>query len=136
LTPQNSSTIKEVYDIIAEIERLAQGKGFKIIYSTETDALESLQSERRPVLIVPSLTKEEVVESALQHILFAHKTTRHVVPARPLFTNIPLSWLKEENLEDANQQLFTHLKSKRIIKKEPGSIIDGRRYEERAYIFT
>lgn len=136
LTPQNSPTIKEIYDKIAEIEVVAQKIGFEIIYSTETDALTHLQSEKRPVLIVPSLTKEEVVKSALQKILFAQKTTRHVVPARPLFTNVPISWLKAVNLEEANQQLFTHLKSKRIIKKERGSVIEGRRYEERAYLFT
>ncbi len=134
--PQDSLPIKKIYDKIAEVEVVAQQIGFEIIYSTEADALASLQSEKRPVLIVPSLTKEEVVESALQHILFAHKTTRHVVPARPLFTNVPLSWLKEVNLEEANQQLFTHLKSKQITKKEPGSVIDGRRYEEHTYLFT
>ncbi|MFX1509882.1 MAG: ABC transporter ATP-binding protein [Promethearchaeota archaeon] len=136
LTPLKSPTIKEIYDKIVEIEVIAQKMSFETVYSTEADALASLQSEKHPVLIVPSLTKEEVVESALQKILFAHKTTRHVVPARPLFTNVPLSWLKEKNLEEANQKLFAYLKSKRIIKKEPGSVIDGRRYEEHTYLFT
>ncbi len=88
------------------------------------------------MLVVPPLTKKEVVESALQHQLFAQKTTRHVVPARPLFINVPIAWLQTTNLEDANQQLYAHLNSKQILKKEPGSIIDGRRYEERAYLFS
>lgn len=136
LVPITSLTIKELYDKISEIEIIAQKIGYDIIYSTETDALESLQSESRPVLLVPSLTKKEVVECALKHHLFAHKTTRHVVPARPLFTNVPLAWLRTTNLEEANQQLFAHLNAKRIIKKNPGSIIEGRRYEERAYLFS
>jgi hypothetical protein len=131
-----SLTIKEVYDKIAAIEIIAQRMGYKIIYSTKTDALQNLQSERCPVLVVPPLTKKEVVQCALQHQLFAQKTTRHVVPARPLFTNVPLSWLKTTNLTKTNQQLYAHLNSKQIIKKEPGSIIDGRRYEERAYLFS
>jgi hypothetical protein len=136
LIPQASLTIKEIYEKIALIESVGQKIGYNVIYSTEADALESLQSESRPVLIVPALTKKEVVECALKHQLFAHKTTRHVVPARPLFTNVPLSWLKTTNLDEANQRLFAHLNEKRIIKKNPGSVIEGRRYEERAYLFS
>ncbi len=136
LNPKASLTIKEIYDKIAEIEIIAQKIGYNIIYSTKADALKNLQSENRPVLIVPSLTKEEVVECALQHQLFAQKTTRHVVPARPLFTNVPISWLKTTDLEEANQHLNAHLNRKQIIKKDPGSIIDGRRYEERTYLFS
>jgi hypothetical protein len=128
-------TIKEIYDKVSEIETIAQGIGYSIIYSTEADALHNLQTEMRPVLIVPPLINEEVIECALQHQLFAHKTTRHVVPARPLFTNVPLSWLKMTDLNDANRRLYSHLQSKRIVEKEPGSIIDGRRYEECAYLF-
>jgi len=136
LTPKSSLTIKEIYDKIAEIESIARKIEYDIIYSTEADALKSLQFEGHPVLIAPSLSKEEVVESALQHKLFAHKTTRHIVPARPLFTNVPLSWLKTTNLEEASQQLYAHLNSKQIVKKDPGSIIDGRRYEECTYLFS
>ncbi len=136
LSPNTQLTIKEIYDKIAAIEIKAQQLQYSIIYSTETDALKSLQEHIRPVLLVPSLTKEEVVESALKHQLFTQKTTRHVVPARPLFTNVPISWLKTVNLKEANRQLDIHLNSKRIIKKDPGAIIDGRRYEERAYLFS
>lgn len=136
LKPDTKLTIKEIYDRIAKIEIIAQNLHFSIIYSTEKDAIQSLNSTTRPVLIVPSLTKEEVVESALKKQLFTQKTTRHVVPARPLFTNVPISWLKNSNLEEANQQLDSHLNSKRIIKRDPGAIIDGRRYEERAYLFS
>ncbi len=136
LTHSASLTIKEAYDKVAAIEVIAQRMGYEIIYSTETDALQNLQSKQRPVLIVPPLTKKEVVECALQHQLFTQKTTRHVVPARPLFTNVPIAWLKTVNLENANQQLYAHLNSKQILKKEPGSLIDGRRYEERAYLFS
>ena len=136
LSHKTPLTIKETYDTIAAIEIIAEELGYEIIYNTEADALQHLQSEHRSVLIVPSLTKKEVVESALQHQLFTQKTTRHVVPARPLFTNVPISWLKTSDLGTANEKLYAHLNSKQILKKEPGSIIDGRRYEERAYLFS
>ncbi|MFX1577956.1 MAG: ParB N-terminal domain-containing protein [Promethearchaeota archaeon] len=136
LASHSSLTIKEVYDKVAVIETVAKELGYSITYSTEDDALQSLQSEKRLILIVPSLKKKEVIENALKRILFVHKTTRHVVPARPLFTNVPLSWLKTTDIKEANQQLNAHLNNKQIIKKDPGSIIDGRRYEERAYLFS
>jgi hypothetical protein len=136
LKSKSPLTIKEIYEKIAEIENIAIKNDYDVFYSTEADALDHLQSETRCILIVPSLTKNEVTEGALQQQLFAQKTTRHVVPARPLFTNVPLSWLKVTDLEEANQRLYSHLQSKQIITKEPGSIIDGRRYEECAYLFS
>jgi hypothetical protein len=130
------SSIKLVYDEISKIETLAHKIGYALVYSTQYDAIESIQTETRPVLIVPSLTKEEVIEGALKNQLFTHKTTRHLVPARPLFINVPISWLKDSDLDKANQKLEEHLKKKEIIVKESGTIINGRRYEERCYIFS
>ncbi|MHA2314165.1 MAG: ParB N-terminal domain-containing protein, partial [Candidatus Hermodarchaeia archaeon] len=123
----NISSIKAVYDEISNIEILARDMGYDIFYSTEPDAIESIHSSIRPVLIVPSLTKEEVIEWALKNEVFTHKTTRHVVPARPLYVNVPLPWLKQSNLDKANQKLKKHLENKRIIEKETGAIINGRR---------
>ena len=132
----NVSSIKAVYDEISNIEILARDMGYGLLYSTESDAIESIRSSIRPVLIVPSLTKEEVIEWALKNEVFTHKTTRHVVPARPLYVNVPLSWLKQSNLNKANQKLKKYLENKRIIEKETGAIIKGRRYEEHCYIFA
>ena len=136
LTKDNVLPIKEVYDEIAKIESLARQLNFQILYSAGVDALKSIQQGIRSVLIVPALTKSEVVESALNHKLFIQKTTRHLVPARPLFVNVPLSLLKYTDLNKANQRLADHLKNKHIIKQDSGTIINGRRYEERAYVFT
>ncbi len=131
-----SFSMKRIYDEIALIESIAQKMGYRLIYSTESDAAESIKSALRPVLIVPSLTKKEVVEGALKKEIFAPKTTRHVVPARPLFVNVPLSWLKQADPIAANKKLKDYLGAKHIIKKESGAIIEGRRYEECSYLFS
>ena len=135
ITPKQL-TIKEIYDEIAKTESLAQHSKYQILYSTENDAIKSIQNRIRPVLIVPSLSKNEVIEGALKRELFTQKTTRHVVPARPLFVNVPLSWLEDTNLDNANKRFAKYLKSKQIIEQKSGIVINGRRYEERAYIFT
>lgn len=129
-------SMKKIYDEIALIESIAKKMGYSLIYSTESDAAASIKSALRLVLIVPSLTKDEVVEGALKKELYAQKTTRHVVPARPLFVNVPLSWLKQTDPIAANKKLKKYLGAKCIIKKESGAIIEGRRYEECSYLFS
>ena len=135
-TTPRQLTIKEIYDEIAKTESVALQSNYQILYSTEKDALKSIQNRTRPVLIVPSLSKNEVVESALKRELFTQKTTRHVVPARPLFVNVPLNWLEDTAIDNANKRLAKYLKKKRIVEQNSGIVINGRRYEERAYIFT
>jgi hypothetical protein len=135
-TKSNVLPIKETYDEIEKIESLARQMNYQILYSAGIDALESVRKRIRVVLIVPALTKDEVIESALNHKLFIQKTTRHLVPARPLFVNVPLSWLEYSDLNSANQKFAAYLKKKHIVEQDSGTVINGRRYEERAYIFT
>lgn len=127
--------IKQSYGEIARIERLAQQMKYDLSYSTESDALENLQNNQGMILIVPALNKQEVVKAALQGELFIQKTTRHVVPARPLFVNVPLQWLRESDFQAVNSRMNKLLTSKRIVRRGPGAVIEGRRYEECAYIF-
>ncbi|MDO8124518.1 MAG: hypothetical protein Q6364_09085 [Candidatus Hermodarchaeota archaeon] len=135
-TKPTALPIKETYDEIAKIESVTCGMSFQIVYSAGIDAIKTIQNRIRPVLIVPALTKTEVINSALNHELFIQKTTRHLVPARPLFVNVPLSWLEILDLNKANQKLAAYLKRKQIVKQDSGTVINGRRYEEHAYIFT
>lgn len=135
LKASSLSTIFQIYTEIAQLEVIARKMGYEISYSTEIDALESLKTSSRSILIVPSLTKHEVVSSAMTKQLFPQKTTRHVVPARPLFVNIPLEWLRQSNASLVNDRMREFLDSKRIVRRKPGAVIEGRRYEEFAYIF-
>jgi hypothetical protein len=107
----------------------------EVSYHTEADALEHLQGNSSAILVVPSLTKKEVIEAALQAQPFIHKTTRHVVPARPLFVNVPLEWLRQSDAKEANAKMKELLEGKHVVQQGPGAVIDGRRYEEFAYIF-
>ncbi len=132
---QTPLDIKQIYDEIAKFESHVRENGYKVSYSTESDALQRFKTVRQPILIVPPLKKEEVVKYALDGQLFTQKTTRHVVPARPLFTNIPLEWLRSSHSEEVTEKMDALLRKKRIVRKEPGAVIEGRRYEESAYIF-
>ena len=128
--------IVEIYEAIKQIEGKLRSQGYSINYDAESDAQEKVLSEENlSMLMVPTVSKKDVVEIALRGEVLAHKTTRHVIPVRPLFVNVPLEWLRGVlTLEKANEILVEHLTKKRITHLPPGRIID-RRYEEELYIF-
>lgn len=128
--------IIEIYEAIKQIELKLGSQGYSIGYDTESDAQKKVSSgETLSMLMAPSVSKKDVVEVALRGEVFAHKTTRHVIPVRPLFVNVPLEWLKGTlTLKKANEILVEHLTKKQITRLPPGQIID-RRYEEELYVF-
>jgi len=88
------------------------------------------------VLWTPQITKEMVVECAKMNKVFAPKTTRHVIPIRPLNVNLPGQWLSENiSLDKINRRFAKFLKSKRMRRFSPGMVLDGRYYEEELIVF-
>ena len=76
------------------------------------------------------------MEIATAGHVFAHKTTRHMIPARPLNVHVPLEWLKEKiPLAKVNRMLERALKEKKTERLPPGSVWKGRRYEEETIVF-
>jgi len=93
-------------------------------------------TEEHVILWTPQITKEMVVEAAKQKRLFAPKTTRHLIPARPLQINVPTAWLREEaSLEVVNRRFMEHLRAKGLRRLAPGQVISGRYYEEELFVF-
>jgi hypothetical protein len=133
----SSYDIKEVYDIVREVENRLRIYGYNVTYDTELDSMEAIRRGRASlILAIPTILKQEVVRVALSRRVFTHKSTRHIIPARPLFINIPLDWLHGRlSYTDINEMLVKYLASKKIKHLPPGQVID-RRYEEELYIFT
>ena len=130
--------MKDAYDYIKIIEEGLKRLNLKVEYETEIDAFKKLSSHAvNAVLLTPKLSKENIIKTALSGRVFAHKATRHVIPARPLYVNVPLSLLSSENisLSEANEQLREILTKKKLKLIRAGSIIEDRRYEEDTYLF-
>jgi len=128
--------IKEIYDAIKQIEFKLKSVGYSIGYDTDSDALDKVSSGKvLSMFMVPNVSKKDVVTVALRGEVFAHKTTRHIVPVRPLFVNVPLEWLYGKlSLKEANETLIRYLSKKEVIRLPPGQVLD-RRYEEELYVF-
>jgi L-serine kinase (ADP) len=131
-----AADIKAKYEAIKRVENALQAKGHHIGYNTDEDAPVRVASgEYAAGLMTPTVTKKEVVDTALNGMVFSQKTTRHIIPARPMFVSVPTDWLKGDlTPEEANARLRKHLTSKRVEKLPPGQIID-RRYDEELYVF-
>ena len=129
-----------MYDLLQQIQQKLTISDVSLEYVPcnavhENDFCQMLTS-RNVVVWTPRLSKQSVVSSAKEKKVFAPKTTRHVLPARPLNVNIPGLWLKEKvSLEEINQRFEQHLRAKRVKRFAPGQIIDGRYYEEELYVF-
>ena len=128
------------YDLLENLQNRLVEEGVAVEYipcqfAHQRQYCECL-SDEHVILWTPQITKEMVVDAAKQERLFAPKTTRHLIPARPLHINIPTSWLREElPLEAVNQRFMDHLRAKEIRRLSPGQVINGRYFEEELFIF-
>jgi len=118
------------------IERSMVERGYDVQFVPEKIATE--KPPQRPDLMIPLpiFSKEEIRQIAETGQLLPHKVTRHVIPSRPLELDVPLNLLTEEQVEDANEKLGALLSSKHIDIRPPGSIVDGRQYQEELLVFT
>lgn len=133
----HEESIQDIYHEIQNIESSLQKNQFSITYETDTDAFIRLTAtDSTPILQTPTVRKSEVVAAALRNQLFNHKTTRHMIPLRPMFLNIPLEWLYSEASPTAiNQKLVRYLSTKSYRRYPPGHVFD-RRYDEELYVFS
>jgi len=128
------------YDVLEKFQNRLVEEGIAVDYIPCQYAHEGefcgCLTEDQVILWTPQITKEMVVEAAKQERLFAPKSTRHLIPARPLHINIPISWLREEApLEVINQRFLEHLKAKDMRRLGPGQVVNGRYYEEELFVF-
>ena len=129
--------LKEAYDIVKEVEEGLRASSFEVSYETEDDALRMLRGAKvDAVLLTPRLTKDCIISTALSGEVFSYKATRHVVPARPLHVDVPLSLLMGDRaLDEVNEELRRRLERRRLRFVSAGNVFKGRRYEESVYIF-
>ena len=131
--------IEYEFGVVSEIESWAISSGIRVKHETYQDAISHLsQGKFSIILCPPKVSKNQVIEVTQKGKVFTHKATRHMIPARPMGLNIPLSILQDPNItiEEANELLSQHLHSKNLKRIPPGEILYNRRYEEEVFIFV
>ena len=126
----------EAWSLVKRVERTLARLGLRVGFEVERDALVALARGRADVvLMTPKLTKEDVVRTALSGRVFPHKATRHVIPGRPLFLNVPLEALRANRpLEELERELREAISCRSRRRCPPGTVIEGRRYEEEVVV--
>lgn len=128
------------YNTLEKIQGKLLQNGLKIEYIPCQSVHESKfcdELKNSEVIIwTPQITKEMVVDAVKKKKRFAPKTTRHLIPARPLNVNVPTYWFKEDiSLEEINKRFLKFLERKNLRRFGPGQVVDGRYYEEELFIF-
>ncbi|MHA1615812.1 MAG: hypothetical protein ACTSX9_00635 [Candidatus Njordarchaeales archaeon] len=122
------------YKLIKDLEIfLNRELGVAISYRSDEILKEIKQAVKQRetcVIITPQVTKDDVVCNAVRRRIFPPKTTRHIMPIRPLFVNFPMDLLRgSQNVEKLNNILSKMLSQRRILKVR-GKVYIDRFYED------
>jgi hypothetical protein len=122
-----------------QLEKSLTRNHHRVEYLSEVVAVQRLKSGSVNLVVpVPAFSKQQIRDFARRSILLPHKVTRHVIPSRPLHVNIPLKVLTDLSLTqtEGNRKLGDVLAKRHVNRKPPGSVVDGRRYEEELLVFV
>jgi hypothetical protein len=123
----------------AKIEALLVKRGLKVTYLSESLALQWLTSGHANfVIALPVFSKGMIRKFGSEGLLLPHKVTRHIIPSRPMEIDVPLELLTARNISvrEADERLDELLQRRKIDRRPPGSVIDGRRYDEELIVFS
>lgn len=126
------------YNAVETIQERLMREGLKLEYVPCRGTQDTCECPEpgEAVLWTPRITKEMVVNAAKRAQRFAPKSTRHLVPARPLNIDVPIRWLRGEHpLEAVNRKFLASLQNKEITHLPPGQVIHGRYFEEDLFVF-
>ena len=122
-----------------QLEKLVTKANHRVEYLSEMVAIQRLRSgDVNLVITVPVFSKQQIRRFCQQAVLLPHKTTRHIIPSRPLHVNVPLKMLIDPRLTqtEADRMLGDLLAKRQVDRKPPGSVVDGRKYEEELLDFA
>ena len=124
------------YDMVRDsykIELAARRMEVKTSYQ-DGKALDS-ESKTSLVMSMIKVFKNEVVETVSQGKLFPPKSTRHLVPSRPLGGGVPLEWLQASDYPQAQLRYQKFIQSRKVTRLPEGSRVGSRRYLEEVFFF-
>jgi len=117
----------EAFRVFSELEKRLSKMGFNIQFIPDSQFKRFLGNST--ILAPKPLTKQDVVKYARKKRLFPRKTTRHVLPIRPLFLNVPIEFCIGENPDYVNEKFEEFIRQK-IPTECKGHIELDRLYEE------
>jgi hypothetical protein len=130
-------SVRGSLELVRVFDTVAARSGIRPRIVTDAEA-ESLIESGAFVFYPPAPAKKDVVESGISRMLMPPKSTRHLIPARPVGLTYPLGWLLDAkmSLKEANTRLEHLVAESKVFATRPGSEYNGRVYEEALYRFV
>jgi L-serine kinase (ADP) len=125
----------ELYKRLGEVDELCENRGVNLEFVPESEKLDLYSSAAVATLYPAKLTKRDVLESARNRRLLPYKTTRHVVPLRPMGIYFPIDLLRNGSISDCKKELERIVKFSKVIVERKNIWYEGRRYSERIAVF-
>jgi hypothetical protein len=125
-----------VYRRLSEFDMLASQRKISVEYLPDSGNDNLFLSESVFVLYPLAFSKKDIIEAGESGRVFPYKTTRHVVPVRPMGVYFPIDLLKNGTIEQCDQKLEEIAKTSNIDIIQADSWYEGRQYTERLAIFN
>jgi hypothetical protein len=133
---EKSWDLGTLYRRLSDFDKIAAIRGIKVDFCPDSDQNNLFLSESVFVLYPSPLSKQEIIALASGHRLLPFKTTRHLVPIRPMGIYFPLQLLKDEDLGACNSYLASLISNSSVKLVQPDSWYEGRQYSEVLAIFN
>lgn len=130
--PSATMDLQGAFAIVRGLDIIALELGWKreFVYEDEIDS--ALQDERKTVVLVQRLGKDDVVAAARSGRLFPCKTSMHTVDPRPVAVKVPIGKLGSMTGAELRKQL--QFSGGKLFP--PGTYYRGRRYKERLFLLN
>ena len=141
LSSKQSYASRETYDLqavyhrLGDFDQLASQRGIQVEFHPDNEDTNLFLSESLFVLYPMAFRKEDIIRVATNHKLLPYKTTRHIVPIRPMGLYFPLDLLKQQKIEICDSKLKEIVSESKVDLVEPNSWYEGRKYAEALAIF-
>lgn len=136
ITHRRSKDAIECSWVLRKVEKYFRENGARINYLTMEDSLKLLLKGNIDLLLIyRPIRKKDVILAGKTGRLFAHKSTRHIISARPLGVDAPLSLLSGDYSE-VNEKFVKFLSQRKLITLGENIVVKDRRYEEYVYMFS
>ncbi len=114
------------------VESALRENGHDVSY---TDSLPDRLPEKTLILSTIKLAKSDVISTVKTGKMYPPKSTRHLIPSRPLGTRVPVDWLVSGEMQNTRRKLLDHLSRMKLTRLGEGSTIGSRRYMEEVFLF-
>jgi len=132
LLPERKVDLQGAFAMVRGLDAMAMGAGWKREFFPEEDIDSALQDEKKVVVLIQRLGKDDVIAAARSGRLFPCKTSMHIIEPRPVAVNVPTSKLAVLTGTELRRQISQA--GSRILPR--GSKYQGRTYKERLLVLS